>query len=97
VSQYANHLSGAPSGLTEREYSLLAYLTIKSLMDNFGESEETTVAALEEAAERGMILIRGDQKRVQVIWKQESGETVLVDAGRVALRWVAHPTGQLDN
>ena len=97
MSEYVSATYGSPSGLTERERMLLIRLAVKSLADNFGETEETAAAALDVAADRGMVRIVGDQRRVRVTWTQDSGTTVLVDAERVALRQVAHPLGQLDN
>ena len=97
MSRYISAAYGYPSGLTERERQVLIRLAVRSLADNFGGTEQAAAGALDVAAGRGMVAIRGDQRRVQVTWTQDSGTTVLVDAERVALRQVAHPTGQLDN
>jgi hypothetical protein len=97
VTKYISTAYGSPSGLTDRERQVLIRLAVRSLADNFGETEEIAAGALDVAAGRGMVHIRGDQRHVQVTWTQDSGTTVLVDASRVALRQVAHPTGQLDN
>lgn len=97
MTRYISAAYGYPSGLTERERFVLIRLAVRSLADNFGETEEIAAGALDVAAGRGMVAIRGDQRRVQVTWTQDSGTTVLVDAERVALRQLAHPTGQLDN
>lgn len=97
MSEYISATYGSPSGLTEQERMVLIRLAIKSLADNFGETEQAAADALDEAAARGMVTIEGDQRHVQVVWTQNSGRTVLVDATRVALRRVAHATGQTDN
>jgi hypothetical protein len=97
MSHYISAAYGWPSGLTDRERMVLIRLAVKSLADNFGETEQAAADALDVAAGRGMVHIRGDQRRVQVTWSQDSGTTVLVGASRVALRQVAHPTGQLGN
>ena len=97
MSEHVSATFGPPSGLTDRERSLLMYLAVRSLAENFDETEETAAAALGEAARRDMVHIRGDQQHALVTWEQDSGTTVLVNAERVALRRVAHPTGQLDN
>jgi hypothetical protein len=97
MSGYVKARWGSPSGLTDRERSLLCYLAIKSVCENFGISEEEAADHLDEALGRKMVHIVGDQAHVMVTFDTESGRTILVDAGRVALRRIAHPTGQLDN
>jgi hypothetical protein len=97
VSEYVSRTWGAPSGLTEQERLVLIRLAVRSIADNFEMSEEEAAAALDVAAEREMVHIRGDQRHAMVTVDMPSGSTILVDAERVALRQVAHPTGQLDN
>jgi hypothetical protein len=97
VSEYVSATFGAPSGLTDRERSLLCYLAVRSVAENLGISEEEAADHLDEGARREMVHIRGDQQHAMVTFDTDSGSTVLVDAQRVALRRLAHPTGQLDN
>jgi hypothetical protein len=97
MSEYVEARWGSPSGLTDRERSLLCYLAIRSVVENFGISEQEAADHLDEGARREMVHIRGDQQHAMVTFDTDSGSTVLVKAERVALRQVAHPTGQLDN
>jgi hypothetical protein len=97
MSEYVSATFGSPSGLTDRERSLLMYLAIRSVAYNFDETEDYAAAMLDEGARREMVHIRGDQQHAMVTFDTDSGSTVLVKAERVALRQVAHPTGQLDN
>jgi hypothetical protein len=97
MSEYVKARWGSPSGLTDRERSLLCYLAVRSVAENFGISEEEAADHLDEGARREMVHIRGDQRHAMVTFDTDSSFTVLVDAERVALRRVAHPTGQLDN
>jgi len=97
MSEYVKARWGSPSGLTDRERSLLCYLAIRSVVHNFGMPEDHVAEMLDEGARRDMVHIRGDQEHVLVTFDTDSGSTVLVNAERVALRKAAHPTGQLDN
>jgi hypothetical protein len=97
MSEYVKARWGSPSGLTDRERSLLCYLAVRSVAENFGITEEEAADHLDEGGRREMVHIRGDQRHAMVTFDTDSGSTVLVDAERVALRRLAHPTGQLDN
>jgi|Tabmets5t2r1_1033131.scaffolds.fasta_scaffold96600_1 hypothetical protein len=97
MSEYVKARRGSPSGLTDRERSLLCYLAIRSVVHDFGMPEDHVADMLDEGARRDMVHIRGDQEHVLVTFDTDSGSTVLVNAERVALRQAAHPTGQLDN
>ena len=97
VSEYVKARWGSPSGLTDRERSLLCYLAVRSVAHNFEMSEQEAADHLDEGARRDMVHIRGDQQHAMVTFDTDSGSTILVDAERVALRRVAHPTGQTDN
>jgi hypothetical protein len=97
VSEYVSQRWGAPSGLTDDERLILIRLAVHSVAENFDMSEQEAADALDVAAAREMVHIRGDQRHAIVTIDMDSGSTILVDAERVALRRVAHPTGQLDN
>jgi len=97
MSEYVSATFGPPSGLTDRERSLLCYLAVRSVVENFGITEREAADHLDEGARREMLHIRGDQQHAMVTFDTDSGSTVLVKAERVALRQAAHPTGQLDN
>jgi hypothetical protein len=97
MSEYISAAFGSPSGLTDRERHVLIRLAVKSLADNMSMTEEEAAAMLDEGARREMVHIRGDQQHATVTFETDSGRTVLVDAQRVALRQVAHPTGSTDN
>ena len=46
--------------LTDPERSLLLYLTIRTIADQTGATEDSTAEALDELADRGEVLLRGD-------------------------------------
>jgi hypothetical protein len=46
--------------LTDPEWSLLLYLTIRTIAEQTGATEDSTADALDELAGRGEVLLRGD-------------------------------------
>jgi len=98
VSEYVSATYGPPSGLTDRERSLLVYLAVKSVAENRHCSEQAAADLLDDAAGRGDMHIRGDQRRSYVTYGDPAaGGLVLVAAELVVLRQLAHPSGMLDN
>jgi hypothetical protein len=86
MSEYAHHVSGAPSGLSDRERGLLMRLAIDNLMRQFpGCTAEMAAAALDHFAERGESVVRGDQRDVYL----EVCGAVHIHAERAWLRWAA--------
>ena len=67
-SEYCSSATGPPSGLTDRERSLLMRLAVENLMRQFpGCDELMAAAALDHFAERGESHIRGDQNDVYLV------------------------------
>jgi hypothetical protein len=85
MSEYAHHVSGVPSRLSDRERSLLMRLAIYNLERQFGCTPETAAEALETFTERGEVTIEGDARDVYL---KVVGHTH-IHAERAWLRWAA--------
>ena len=94
MSEYAHHVAGAPSGLSDRERSLLMRLAIDNLCRQFpGASEEDAAAALDHFAALGKSHITGDQHDVYLVVNDQ----VHIHAERAWLRWAAfHEEGNVN-
>lgn len=53
--------------LTERQRSLLCWLAIRTVVDQTGCTEQTAADALDWAAERGEIVLLGDDRNAWVL------------------------------
>ena len=85
-SEFVTSASGDPSGLTDRERSLLMRLAIHNLCRQFpGATEQDAAAALDHFAEQGKSHIVGDQDDVYVVVNDQ----VHIHAARDWLRWAA--------
>jgi hypothetical protein len=91
VSQYAHHVAGVPSRLTDRERSLLLRLAIENLVRQTGATDEDAADALDTFTERGEVTIEGDARDVYL---KVVGHTH-IHAERAWLRWAAF-AGQAD-
>jgi hypothetical protein len=86
VSQYAHHISGSPSGLSDRERSLLMRLAIHNLCRQFpGATEQEAADALDHFAALGRSHIVGDRRDVYLVVNDQ----VHIHAERSWLRWAA--------
>jgi hypothetical protein len=85
MSEYAHHISGASSGLTDRERSLIMRLAIGNLAQQTSADEQTAADALDHFTERGEVTIEGDAKDVYL---KVVGH-VHIHAERAWLRWAA--------
>jgi hypothetical protein len=85
MSEYAHHVAGAPSGLSDRERALLMRLAIYNLQRQTGCTEEDASEALEHFTERGEVTIEGDRRDVYL---KVVGH-VHIHAERAWLRWAA--------
>jgi hypothetical protein len=84
-SEYVSRAWGDPSGLTDRERSLLLQLAVYNLMRQTGCTYEQGAAALDHFADRGEVHTRGDQRDVYL----EVCGHVHIHAERDWLRWAA--------
>jgi hypothetical protein len=85
MSEYAHHVAGEPSGLSDRERSLLLRLAIENLVRQTGTTDQDAAAALDHFTERGEVTIEGDAKDVYL---KVVGH-VHIHAERAWLRWAA--------
>jgi len=85
-SEYVTSATGDPSGLTDRERSLLARLAIHNLQRQFpGATEEDSAWALDQFAEQGKSHIVGDQQDVYMVVNDQ----VHIHCARDWQRWAA--------
>jgi len=66
-SEYVSAAKGPPSGLTDRERSLLLRLGVHNLVRQFGCTDQEAADALDHFAERGEVVTRGDQRDVYLV------------------------------
>ena len=85
MSEYAHHVSGSPSGLSDRERLLLMRLAIRNLAEQTGADEQTAAATLDHFTERGEVTIEGDRRDVYLMVVGH----VHIHAERAWLRWAA--------
>jgi hypothetical protein len=85
MSEYAHHVAGVPSRLSDRERSLLLRLAIRNLAVQTGADEQTAADALDHFGDRGEVTIEGDAKDVYL---KVVGH-VHIHAERAWLRWAA--------
>jgi hypothetical protein len=85
MSEYAHHVSGVPSRLSDRERWLLMRLAIDNLVRQFNCTEQDAADALDVFTERGDVIIEGDAKDVYL---KVVGHTH-IHAERDWLRWAA--------
>jgi hypothetical protein len=85
MSEYAHHVAGAPSGLSDQERSLLMRLAIYNLERQTGCAPEQAAEALDHFTERGEVTIEGDRRDVYL---KVVGH-VHIHAERAWLRWAA--------
>jgi hypothetical protein len=91
-SEYATRASGPPSGLTDRERSLLMRLAVANLCRQFpGCTEEEAADALDHFTERGEVEAVGDRRDVYLV----VAGAVHIHATRDWLRWAAHGSGNV--
>jgi hypothetical protein len=90
-SEYTSHVEGPPSGLTDRERSLLMRLAVANLCRQTGCAESTAAEALDHFAELGESHIVGDRLDVYVV----VCGAVHIHAARDWLRWAAHGSGNV--
>ena len=88
-SEYSASASGSPSGLTDRERSLLLWLAVQNLCRQTGADEQTAADALDHFAARGESVIEGGQRDVYL---KVCGH-VHIHAARDWLRAMAHGNG----
>jgi hypothetical protein len=81
MSEYVKARWGSPSGLTDRERSLLCYPAVRSVAHNFGTSEEEATDHQDEGARREIVHIHGDQRHAMVTFDTDSGAVGLPPAG----------------
>ena len=85
-SEYVDSATGDPSGLTDRERSLLARLAIHNLQRQFpGATEQDCADALDHFAEQGKSCLVGDQQDVYLMVNDQ----VHIHCARDWLRWAA--------
>jgi hypothetical protein len=82
----AHHVAGFPSGLTDRERTLLLRLAIWNLCRQTGTDEQTAADALDHFTARGEVTIEGDGRDVYL---KVCGH-VHIHAERAWLRVMAH-------
>jgi hypothetical protein len=92
MSEYAHHIAGAPSGLSDAERSMLLRLAMWNLERQTGCSPEQAAQVLDHFAEDGKVTIEGDAKDVYL---KVVGHTH-IHAERAWLRWAAFH-GQADS
>lgn len=63
-SEYVASATGSPSGLTDRERSLLLWLAVQNLVRQFGCTEQDAADALDHFGDRGEVTIEGDRRDV---------------------------------
>jgi hypothetical protein len=85
MSEYVDHVTGDPSGLSDRERMVLMLLAIHNLCRQTGADEQTAADALDHFTERGEVTIEGDRRNVYL---KVVGHTH-VHAERAWLRWAA--------
>jgi hypothetical protein len=85
MSEYAQHVAGVPSRLSDRERSLLLRLAIENLVRQTSATEQEAADVLDEFAERGEVTIEGDARDVYLKVK---GHTH-IHCERAWLRWAA--------
>ena len=85
MSEYASHVSGDPSGLSDRERSMLMRLAIWNLERQTGCSPEEAAQILDTFTETGQVTIEGDRRDVYL----KVVGPVHVHAERAWLRWAA--------
>jgi hypothetical protein len=84
-SEYVSSASGDPSGLTDRERSLLLQLAVINLQRQTGCDQQTAAECLDHFADLGEVHTRGDQQDVDL----EVAGAVHIHATREWLRWAA--------
>jgi hypothetical protein len=89
MSEYASHVSGDPSGLSDRERSMLMRLAIWNLERQTGCSPEEAAQILDTFTETGQVTIEGDRRDVYL---KVVGH-VHIHAERAWLRWAAFHQG----
>ena len=86
MSEYTHHVAGVPSGLSDRERSLLMRLTIHNLCRQFpGATEQEAADALDPFAAQGKSHIVGDRRDVFLVVNDQ----IHIHAERAWLRWAA--------
>jgi hypothetical protein len=85
MSEYAHHVAGVPSRLSDRERLVLMRLAIENLRRQTGCTEQDAADALDHFTERGEVTIEGDTKDVYL---KVVGH-IHIHAERAWLRWVA--------
>jgi hypothetical protein len=81
--------------LDDRERGLLAYLAIRTICAQTGDSEQATADVLDEFAADGLVSIYRNATDCYLCVRDQDGEDhVIVHAERDWLSWMAHrPTG----
>jgi hypothetical protein len=85
MSEYVDHVSGDPSGLSDRERAMLMLLAIWNLERQTGCSPEEAAQILDRFTEHGDVTIEGDRRDVYL---KVVGH-VHIHAERAWLRWAA--------
>ncbi len=93
MSEYAHHVAGVPSRLSDRERSLLLRLAIENLVRQTGCTDQQAADALDHFGDRGEVTIEGDAKDVYL---KVVGHTH-IHAERAWLRWAAFAAGRDSN
>ena len=89
MSEYLSEVHGSPSGLTDRERSLLCYLAVRTIASQTGADEQTAADALDQLAAEGRVAISGDRHDIYLVAAGNS----IVHAARDWLRYMAYGRG----